>query len=43
MDLLSLFIGFLLGIAIATLVAIGVAKFRAAVEQLERDEHWFHD
>ncbi|VWC53758.1 hypothetical protein BLA9940_02094 [Burkholderia aenigmatica] len=43
MDLLSLLIGFLLGVAAATLAAIGIARFRAAIEQLERDEHWFHD
>ncbi|WP_282966370.1 hypothetical protein [Burkholderia cenocepacia] len=43
MDLLSLLVGFLFGVAAATLVAIGIARFRAAIEQLERDEHWFHD
>lgn len=43
MDPLLLLIGFLLGVAASTLAAIGISKFRAAVEQLERDEHWFLD
>ncbi|WP_282960884.1 hypothetical protein [Burkholderia ambifaria] len=43
MDLISMLIGFLFGIATATLVAIGISKFRAAVDMLMRDEYWFHE
>ncbi|WP_279613446.1 hypothetical protein [Burkholderia pyrrocinia] len=43
MDLISVLIGFLFGVATATLVAIGISKFRAAIDMLTRDEHWFHE
>ncbi|WP_321810108.1 hypothetical protein [Burkholderia sp. BCC1985] len=42
MDLLLLVISFLFGIATATLVAIGIVRFRAAIDELERNGHWFH-
>ena len=41
--MLSLLIGFLFGASTATLVAIGITKFCAAIDALERDEHWFYD
>ncbi|WP_412021510.1 hypothetical protein [Burkholderia cepacia] len=43
MDLLSLLVGFALGAAAASLVAVCIVRFREAVAIIERDEHWFHD
>ena len=43
MDLLSFLAGVAVGAAAASLIALGIVRYRAAVELLERDEHWFHD
>ncbi|WP_279608791.1 hypothetical protein [Burkholderia anthina] len=43
MDLLSLLVGFLAGVAFATLCAIGFTQFRAAIDAIERNDHRYHD
>ncbi|WP_279609364.1 hypothetical protein [Burkholderia anthina] len=43
MDMTSLLVGFLAGVAFATLCAICFDQFRAAIDELERNDHRYHD